>query len=80
MSYVADILLIQGVYYALTGIWPVVHIGSFMKVTGPKRDLWQGDVTNANGRTCPLKNPTRKYTRVANAAPPEADKTAQGGT
>lgn len=30
----------QGVYFSLTGVWPVVHIRSFMAVTGPKTDLW----------------------------------------
>ena len=30
----------QGIYFALTGVWPVVHIPSFMLVTGPKTDLW----------------------------------------
>lgn len=30
----------QGIYYFLSGIWPVVHINSFMAVTGPKTDLW----------------------------------------
>lgn len=32
--------LIQGAYYAVTGIWPVVHYRSFAAVTGPKRDVW----------------------------------------
>jgi hypothetical protein len=30
----------QGVYFALTGIWAIVHIKSFMAVTGPKTDTW----------------------------------------
>ena len=30
----------QGLYYAITGIWPLVSIGTFQKVTGPKVDLW----------------------------------------
>src|SRR2546421_8711593 len=30
----------QAVYYALTGLWPLVSIRSFMAVTGPKTDLW----------------------------------------
>ena len=30
----------QGIYYALTGLWPWLHIQSFMAVTGPKTDLW----------------------------------------
>jgi hypothetical protein len=35
-----EIFLIQAVYFLITGIWPLLHIESFMKVTGPKRDLW----------------------------------------
>lgn len=30
----------QGIYYLATGIWPILHIGSFMLVTGPKTDIW----------------------------------------
>jgi hypothetical protein len=30
----------QGVYYLLTGVWPLPSIGSFQRVTGPKTDLW----------------------------------------
>jgi hypothetical protein len=32
--------LLQGVFYVLTGVWPLVDIGSFQLVTGPKTDLW----------------------------------------
>jgi hypothetical protein len=31
---------IQGAYFLATGIWPLVHIDSFLAVTGPKTDLW----------------------------------------
>jgi hypothetical protein len=34
------ILLIQTIFFFITGIWPLIHINSFMKVTGPKTDLW----------------------------------------
>jgi hypothetical protein len=34
------LLAFQAAYFLLTGIWPLVHIRSFMAVTGPKRDLW----------------------------------------
>jgi hypothetical protein len=27
-------------YFVLTGVWPLLHIRSFMAVTGPKRDIW----------------------------------------
>lgn len=33
-------LLIQGIYYLITGIWPILHITSFVQVSGPKIDLW----------------------------------------
>jgi hypothetical protein len=32
--------LIHAIYYLLTGIWPLIHIRSFMWVTGPKYDTW----------------------------------------
>lgn len=33
-------LVCQGAYYVITGVWPIVHIASFMAITGPKVDLW----------------------------------------
>jgi hypothetical protein len=30
----------QGIYFFVTGIWPILHVRSFMRVTGPKRDIW----------------------------------------
>jgi len=30
----------QGFYYFATGLWPLVHMRSFLAVTGPKTDLW----------------------------------------
>jgi uncharacterized protein (DUF2236 family) len=27
-------------YYLATGLWPILHIRSFMAITGPKRDQW----------------------------------------
>lgn len=35
-----SVALAQGLYYLLTGIWPLVSIGTFQKVTGPKADQW----------------------------------------
>ncbi len=32
--------LVHGVFYALTGFWPIVSIKTFQLVTGPKQDLW----------------------------------------
>ncbi|RNI22395.1 hypothetical protein [Rufibacter latericius] len=34
------LLLIQGIYFSLTGIWPLVHMPSFLAVTGPKKEVW----------------------------------------
>jgi hypothetical protein len=30
----------QGTYFLLTGVWPLLHMRSFLTVTGPKTDLW----------------------------------------
>jgi hypothetical protein len=32
--------LLQGLYFTLTGLWPLIHMDSFLAVTGPKTDLW----------------------------------------
>jgi hypothetical protein len=34
------IILVQSVYYLTTALWPLVSIESFMRLTGPKTDLW----------------------------------------
>jgi hypothetical protein len=34
------VALLQGIYFLATGIWPIVHLRSFLAVTGPKTDLW----------------------------------------
>lgn len=34
------VLAVQGVYFAATGIWPLLHMRSFEAVTGPKVDKW----------------------------------------
>lgn len=31
--------LTQGGFYFLTGIWPIISIGTFQMITGPKNDL-----------------------------------------
>src|SRR5690606_23243628 len=36
----AVIAIIQSIYYLLTGLWGLLHIESFMAVTGPKFDIW----------------------------------------
>jgi hypothetical protein len=32
--------LSQGMFYVATGLWPIIHLRSFEKVTGPKVDKW----------------------------------------
>jgi fatty acid desaturase len=34
------LLALQGLYYLVTGLWPLVHLPSFEAVTGPKTDDW----------------------------------------
>jgi hypothetical protein len=33
---------VQGVYFLLTGLWPLIHVESFQAVTGRKTDNWTG--------------------------------------
>jgi hypothetical protein len=33
-------LWVQGVYYLVSGVWPLVSMDTFLAVTGPKTDLW----------------------------------------
>lgn len=30
----------QGIFYGLTGVWPLLSMRTFLAVTGPKVDLW----------------------------------------
>lgn len=34
------IFFLQGIFYLATGIWPLIHIDSFLMITGPKVDIW----------------------------------------
>ena len=31
---------LQGMYILFTALWPILHIQSFLAVTGPKTDIW----------------------------------------
>ena len=31
---------LQGIYWFITGVWPFLHLRSFVWVTGPKEDYW----------------------------------------
>ena len=35
-----SVLHVQGGYYLVTGLWPLVHLTSFEAITGPKVDDW----------------------------------------
>lgn len=36
----AGVARLQGGYYLVTGLWPIVHLRSFEAVTGPKPEGW----------------------------------------
>jgi len=38
--FVTSLAAVQAVYFGITGIWPILHMSSFLAVTGPKHDLW----------------------------------------
>ena len=40
MRYLSILSLAQGLYFLVTGIWPLVSIRTFEAVTGPKADDW----------------------------------------
>ncbi|WP_036775399.1 hypothetical protein [Pontibacter actiniarum] len=34
------VAVLQSLFWLLTGVWPFVHLPSFLWVTGPKEDIW----------------------------------------
>ncbi|HSL31435.1 MAG TPA: hypothetical protein VK900_19690 [Anaerolineales bacterium] len=34
------VALVQGIYFLVFGIWPLLSMSTFLRVTGPKTDLW----------------------------------------
>lgn len=34
------VFIVQGAYFVITGVWPIVNIESFIIATGPKQDIW----------------------------------------
>ena len=42
-----DAVVWFGLYYIATGLWPILHLPSFVAVTGPKQDTWLVQVFGA---------------------------------
>lgn len=40
MPFQFHVLRIQGMYYLITGLWPLLHMASFEAITGPKVEDW----------------------------------------
>ena len=34
------VALVQGIYFLITGMWPLLSMKTFLLITGPKTDLW----------------------------------------
>jgi hypothetical protein len=75
---VARLLLAQGGYYVATGIWPLISMRTFERVTGPKIDKWLvktvGVLVTAIGSTLTLaaarkdSSPEARLLAIASAA------------
>lgn len=56
----------QGLFYFLTGIWPLLHLSSFEALTGPKTDDWLvqtvGALLATFGATLALAGAKRRLT------------------
>lgn len=40
-----NVALVQGAFYVVSGLWPVLHLRSFEAVTGRKQDGWLAQTT-----------------------------------
>jgi hypothetical protein len=43
----SSLLITQTIYFFLTGLWPLIHIESFIDVSGHKADLWLAKTVGA---------------------------------
>jgi len=63
---VRTVAIVQGAYFLLTGLWPILNIDSFQAVTGTKFDLWLvysvGAVVSVVGSTLLLAGLNRRIT------------------
>jgi hypothetical protein len=61
------VAVIQGVYFIATGLWPIINISSFEKVSGPKIDKWLvktfGALVASIGLVLLLSNPENEVTK-----------------
>lgn len=66
-AWTRGISMIQGGFYFVTGLWPIVHVPSFEWITGPKRDLWLAQTVGlllaVSGSVLILAARTRRITR-----------------
>ena len=62
-------------YLIATGVWPVVHRGSFERVTGPKRDFW---LVRIVGALVAVSGATLAISVVRGRRSPEARAVAAG--
>lgn len=64
--WLARVALVQGAFWFVTGVWPLVHMASFLAVTGPKHDLWlvraMGTLIGVVGATLLLAGWRRRVT------------------
>jgi 4-amino-4-deoxy-L-arabinose transferase-like glycosyltransferase len=60
--------LVQGVYYLASGIWPLVSIRTFERVTGPKADDW---LVKTVGALAAVIGAVLVVRSVAREAPPD---------
>lgn len=56
---ITAVALAQGGYFALTGLWPLVSMRTFERVTGPKADRW---LVQAVGASLGLAGARRRVT------------------
>ncbi len=47
MQRTSPVLAMMAGYYLVTGVWPLVNMRSFERVTGPKTDRWLVDTVGA---------------------------------
>jgi hypothetical protein len=64
-----NLALLQGIFYTVTGVWPIIHMNSFEAVTGPKVDKWlvktAGVLVTGIGATLILASMNRRVTPEA---------------